>query len=176
MKQILPQLWVSWPSHFTANRQCRRQSLNPALGQEGCLQQSRGDEIGSPPEEQVNPQPILPVSFLETTFGQAEGRKAWCVIQQLAVPQASFVWSSTALVCCQAVPLPPRDEIWVVSAHFRGRRTRSHANRAAQRERRQWWHPCTQETKGCSAVCLGVTSPDHIRSCEGENEAVKSRN
>lgn len=44
--------------------------------QEGYLQQSKGDEMGSPPEEQVNSQAILPVSFLETTFGQAEGRKA----------------------------------------------------------------------------------------------------
>lgn len=43
--------------------------MNPALSQEGCPWHSKGAELGSLPEEQVNPQAILLVSFLEMTFG-----------------------------------------------------------------------------------------------------------
>lgn len=50
--------------------------MNPALSQEGCPWQSKEAELGSLQEKQVNPQAILPVSFLEMTFGWAERRKA----------------------------------------------------------------------------------------------------
>lgn len=45
--------------------------MNPALGHEGCLWHSKGDDLGSLPERQADPQAILPVIFLETTFGWA---------------------------------------------------------------------------------------------------------
>lgn len=125
MRQILAQLWVSWPSHFTANRQSRRQSVNPSPGQEGCLQQRKGDEMGSPPEEQANPQAILPASFLETTFGQAGGEEGLVCNLVAGCPPGIFcVISSSSFVCCQTIPLPPRDELWLVVTYFRDRRTR----------------------------------------------------